>query len=528
MKISRKAAAFGLAVLGVAATAAAIGGTAAHSSTANLAAAVAAQPSLTGCTSSKGKLTYGIAGAGITALDPNTISFAGQAPLQTLLYDGLTKYDKTMQAVPDLATSWKSSKDLMHWSFTLRRDARYANGRPFTSADARANLLRVLDPAVASQAQGNVADIRSVHTNGKWGLTIRLGHPSALLPTALVDVKMSDTDDISSLNKTGNGTGPYKVANFVPGQNLTLVPNTHYFGGTPCLKEIDFIREPDTTSMVTDFKSGKLGMVWQVPPVDIPAVKSSSSAFLVPVGISSAHVWEVDTTSPPFNDIRARQALSYVIDRKTMVQAAFFGLATPSYANEVISQTSPFYDKSLKPYTFSLAKAKQLFDAAGVKPGTTFTFWALAGRRDEWITMAQILQQDLKQIGLNLTIVRSDVSTWLSKFYPAGKSYPGYIIANYFSLPPNPSYAFSQVQYGACECNWKNATFEALAQKAVGEPSVAARSKIYDQMQAIESQQSPIMVIAHQTNIVAYLKGLTGAWEDAQGNVHLEAAKLAS
>ena len=527
MKMSRKAAAFALAVLCAAAVAAALGGTAAHSSTANLAQAVAATPSLTGCTSSKGKITYGIAGAGITALDPNTISFAGQAPLQTLLYDGLTKYNKAMQPVPDLATSWKSSKDLMHWSFTLRNDAHYANGRQFTSADARANLLRVLDPAVASQAQGNVADIRSVHTNGKFGLTIRLGHPSALLPTGLVDVKMSDTTDLGSLNKTGNGTGPYKVANFVPGQNLTLVPNTHYFGGTPCLKEIDFIREPDTTAMVTDFKSGKLSMVWQVPPVDIPAVKSNSTAFLVPVGISSAHVWEVDTTAAPFNDVRARQALSYAINRKTMVQAAFFGLATPSYANEVISQTSPFYDKTLKPYTFNLTKAKQLFDAAGVKPGTTFTFWALAGRRDEWITMAQILQQDLKQIGLNLTIVRSDVSTWLSKFYPAGKSFPGYIIGNYFSLPPNPSYAFSQVQYGACECNWKNAQFEALAQKAVGTPDVAARSKIYNQMQGIESSQSPVMVIAHQTNIVAYLKGITGAWEDAQGNVHLESARVA-
>ena len=141
--------------------------------------------------------------------------------------------------------------------------------------------------------------------------------------------------------------------------------------------------------------------------------------------------------------------------------------------------------------------------------------------------MAQILQQDLKQIGLNLTIVRSDVSTWLSKFYPAGKSFPGYIIGNYFSLPPNPSYAFSQVQYGACECNWKNAQFEALAQKAVGTPDVAARSKIYNQMQGIESSQSPVMVIAHQTNIVAYLKGITGAWEDAQGNVHLESARVA-
>jgi peptide/nickel transport system substrate-binding protein len=528
MTMSRKPAAFAAAAL-CAAAAIALSATSAQSRTATIdAGAAATAPSGTGCKTSHGKITYGIAGAGITALDPNTLAFAGQEPLQTLLYDGLTKWDKTMQAVPDLATSWKSSADLMHWTFTLRHGVRYADGRAFTSTDARANILRVLDPSVPSQARGNVADIRSVRTNGKWGLVIKLGHPSALLPTALVDVKMSDTTDIGNLDKTGNGTGPYKVANFVPGQNLTLVPNTHYWGGTPCLQEIDFLREPDPTSMVTDFKSGKLDMVWQVPPVDIPAVKTASSSVLTPTGVSGAHVWEVDTTSPPFNDVRARQALSYAIDRKTMVQTAFFGLATASYANDIISANNLFYDKSLKPHTFNLTKAQQLFAAAGVKPGTTFTFWALAGRRDEWITMAQILQQDLRKIGLNLNIVRSDVSTWLSKFYPAGKQYPGYIIANYFSLPPNPSYAFKQVQYGACECNWKDNTFEALAQKAIGTPNVTARTKIYDTMQAIEAQQSPVMVIAHQTNIVAFRKGIVGAWEDAEGNVHLEGARVAS
>ena len=69
----------------------------------------------TGCTSSKGTLKYGIAGAGIAQLDPNTLSFAGQVPLQTLLYNGLSKYDRNMDVVPDLATKWRASKDLKTW-----------------------------------------------------------------------------------------------------------------------------------------------------------------------------------------------------------------------------------------------------------------------------------------------------------------------------------------------------------------------------------------------------------------------------
>jgi len=160
-----------------------------------------------------------------------------------------------------------------------------------------------------------------------------------------------------------------------------------------------------------------------------------------------------------------------------------------------------------------------------VKQGTTFNFWALAGRRDEWITMAQILQQDLQKIGLNLSIQRSDVSTWLAKFFPAGKKYPNTIIANYFSMPPNPTYALKQGQFGSCECNWKNTTFEALALKAPGVVDLQARQKVYDTMQQIFSSYAPVMVIAHQTNIVAHQRTVQNAWEDAQGNVHLEEAR---
>ncbi len=474
-----------------------------------------------------GTLTYGIAGAGISALDPNTISFAGQEPLQTLLYNGLTKYAQDGSLQPDLATRWKSSKDLKTWWFWLRTGVRYANGRAFTSSDAVANILRVLDPAVASQARGPVQDFRSVRAITKYEIRIKLGSPSALVPYALTDVKMSDTTNVANLDKVGNGTGPYTVSNYVPGQSLTLVPSPHWFGGKACIAKIEFLREPDPTAMVTDFAGGKLSMIWQIPPASLRAVQSDGNASIVkPRSVSGAHVWELDTTSPPFSNPLARQALEYAIDRQAMVKAAFFGQAQASVADDLLSTTSPAYDKKLKPYTFNLQKAKQLFTQAGVKPGTTFTFWALAGRRDEWITMAEILQQDLQKIGLNLSIQRNDVSTWLGKFYPAGKSYPNTIVANYFSMPPNPTFAFQQGEYGNCECNWDNPKLESIAKQAAATADPAKRQALYDQMQSIYSQGAPVAVIAHQTNIVAAQKYVAGAWEDPADNVHLENARL--
>jgi peptide/nickel transport system substrate-binding protein len=375
---------------------------------------------------------------------------------------------------------------------------KYANGRPFTSADAVANILRVLTPSVASQARGNIKDIQSARATGKYQIRLRLGSPSAILPDQLALTMMSDTTDLTNVAKSGNGTGPYKVANFVPDQSLTIVPNPLYWGPQPCFKQITFVREPDPTSMVTDFTSGKLDLIWQIPVADVAKVASDTSAYIVkPRVVSATQAWEVDTTSPPFNNVLARRALSYAIDRKTMAKIAFLGQANPSVANDLLSTASTGYDKSLAPYTFDLNKAKQLFTQAGVQPGTTLTFWAQAGTNPEWITMAEILQQDLQKIGINLKIQQNDISTWLSKFYPAGKSYPGTIVANFLSLQPNPALGLSFATSGKCECNWNNSAYDGLLLQSLGASDPVQQQKIFDKMQVMFSQAAPVMVIAH-------------------------------
>lgn len=477
-----------------------------------------------------GILSYGLAGGGITALDPNTIANAAQWPLNTLVYQGLTTYDKNGNAVPDLATRWKHSADLKTWWFFLSHNAHYADGRLFTSADAVANILRVLDPTVPSQARGNIKDFRSVRAINKFEIRIKTGSPSAIVPDQLFLTRMSDLQHPDQLNTVGYGTGPYMVQNFVPNQSLTLVPNPHYTGSDlQCFRKIVFLREPDPTSMVTDFTSKKLGIAFQVPLSAVPKINADKQASIIsPATISSLDAWEVDTTSPPFNNPLARQALSYAIDRVSMAKVALQGQGNPSLANVVINSQAPGYDKSLSPYTFNLQKAKQLFQQAGVAPGTTFTFWAEAGNHPEWVTEGEILQADLQKIGYNLNIVQNDPSTWLQKFYPNGKSYPGMIVANFLSLQPNTVLGLSFLGSHKCECNWNNSAFDALLLKAFGTADQATRTKITDQMQAMESQQSPILTIAHVTNIVAVQKGIDGVWEDPRGNVHLENAYFAN
>jgi len=484
---------------------------------------------VTGATSAckqHGTITMGVAGGVIPALDPNTIASAAQWTIQPLLYNGLTKYAHDGSVLPDLATKWKHSADLKTWWFFLRHNVRYANGRPFTAKDVVANVLRVLNPATASQARGNIKDVRSVDAIGKYEVRFKTGSPSSIFPDQIFLTKMSDVPNIASKDPklAGNGTGPYAVASFTPDQSLSLVPNPKYWGPAPCFSRINFVREPDPTSMITAFTSGKLDLAFQVPTSGVAKVQADKSAtILKPATISSVQAWEVDTTSPPFDNPAARQALSYAIDRATMVKVAFAGQATPTLTNSLVNPSNPAFDKSLPSYTFDLDKAKQLFTQAGVKPGTTFTF--LTDGTPEWTTMGEILQQDLQKIGLNLKIQQEDESTYLDQFYPAGRSYPGTIVANFLSLQPNPVLTLSFPTAGKCECNWNNAPYDLLLRKAFGSLN---RQAILNQMQQMVATQAPILTIASQTNIIAVSNKLTGVWQDPRGNLHIEDAQFGS
>ena len=147
--------------------------------------------SATTCTQ-HGTVTFGVAGGAIPALDPNTIASAAQWTIQPLLYNGLTKYAHDGSVLPDLAVSWKHSADLKTWWFFLRHGVKYANGRPFTAKDVVANVTRVLNPATASQARGNIKDVQSVRAIGDYEVRFKTGSPSSILPDQVFLTKMSD------------------------------------------------------------------------------------------------------------------------------------------------------------------------------------------------------------------------------------------------------------------------------------------------------------------------------------------------
>jgi peptide/nickel transport system substrate-binding protein len=473
-----------------------------------------------------GTLTVGAA-QGIPQLNPAIRTFAWEEALFPLLWNGLTKTDESGEVVPDLAESWEASDDQLTWTFKLREGVTFNDGSAFDADDVVATFDYYLDPATTTQEANKLAVVSDVVAVDPTTVEFTLSEPIAVFPLGIVWVKMLDTESLDTIDKEPIGTGPYKVSEFTPDSSLTLVPNDEYFGDAPALDSIEFVKTAESTSAVTALRSGDLDVLWSVPQGDVGQFESGGDISLVrPNTPSQWPSWEMDTTSAPFDDVRARQALAYATDREAILDAAYAGQGTISTTNNALGDENPWFGGELTDYSYDLDKAQQLFAEAGVEEGDTITWWGVAGQYPEWNTSGEILQASLEEIGITLEIDNNDIGTWVDKFYPAGKSYPAMIVPNFQSTPPEPAYSLNFYQEGRCECNWTSPEFAAAYTAAIAEPDEALRKEKWAAVQEIVNQEVPLIVPLQATVVTAVGPGVSGVWVEGGGQLHLESAGL--
>lgn len=471
-----------------------------------------------------GTLTVGAA-QGIPQLNPAIRTFAWEEVLFPLLWNGLAKTDESGEVVPDLAESWEPSPDQKTWTFRLREGVTFSNGTEVTADAVVAAFEYYLADTTATQEKNKIAAVTGVVATDPLTVTFTLAEPIATFPAGIVWVKIIDVASLDTIDREPIGTGPYTVEAFTPDDSLTLVRNDGYFGEAPSLDRIEIVKAAESTSAVTALRSGDLDVLWSVPQGDVAQFEGDGQISLVrPDNPSQWPSWEMDTTSPPFDDIRARQALAYATDREAILEAAYYGQGTVSPTNNALGEANPWYGGDLTDYSYDLDKAKDLFAQAGVTEGSTLTWWGIAGQYPEWNTSGEILQASLKEIGITLDIQNNDIGTWVDAFYPAGKTYPAMIVPNFQSTPPEPAYSLNFYLEGRCECNWVSAEFQQAFTAAVAEPDDAARAQKWGTVQEVVNAEVPLIVPLQSTVVSAVASEVGGVWVEGGGQLHLESA----
>lgn len=477
-----------------------------------------------------GTLTVGAAHP-ISQLNPAVSTFAWEQTLYSLLWNGLTRWSQDGTLKPDLATRWEASPDQRTWTFTLRDDVRFHDGSPLTARRVAAAFEYYLDPRTVTQQRVKIQDIARVEAVDETTVRFELARANAVLPQAIADVRVIDVANLPEINRRPNGTGPFRLRAFVPDDHVSLARNDDYFGGRAALQGIELVKAVDATAGATALRAGDLEGLYDLPIGDAKQVDSDPDVSLVlNEPYAWAQTWKLDTSSPPFDDVKARQALSYATDRRAILQKAYRGIGQIAPTNDLVPPDSDAYASSgLTEYPYDLGKARELFAEAGVKEGDSITWWGPAGIQPEKTISAQILQASLAEIGIKLRIENREVSAWTPKFIPPGQRYPGLIAPTGSAAPLEPAFMLSAVRLGRCECNWDEPTFERDFQAALGIGDAARREQAWGEIQGMVSSEVPVLIPLLTTMVSAARSDVAGVWS-AQGGtqLHLEDAGFVS
>ncbi|MET7990607.1 ABC transporter substrate-binding protein [Amycolatopsis sp. NPDC005232] len=357
---------------------------------------------------------------GFTA-EPANFDFThadGAAIPQALLYnvyEGLVKLDAQGRIVPLLAKSWTVSPDRKTYDFQLQPGVKFSNGAPFTASDVKFSLLRVkTDWTISIKSAMDVVDhvdvvspdharvVLSKPSNGwLFSLTSRLG--AMFSPTGVADLANKPV-----------GTGPYEVASRRRGDSIVLKENPAYWGREPAYSTVVLKYIADPTALNNALLSNGIDVISSLTSADSIPQFEGDDRFTVLQGTTNSEVTlAFNNQRAPLNDPRVRQALTYAIDRKAVLDLVFNGRGT--LIGSMVPPTDPWYEDLSGVYRYDPAKAKQLLAEAGVK---NLNLRLRIPNLPYAVSAAQVVQSQLADVGVRTTIEPLDFpAVWLKQVF---------------------------------------------------------------------------------------------------------------
>jgi oligopeptide transport system substrate-binding protein len=468
-----------------------------------------------------------------TTLDPAAQGDIGSAAVSAQLFEGLTAFDPDLNVRPALAESWDVLDGGRRIVFHLRPDLVFSDGSPITGEDVVRSWLRIVDPDLPSPLVSLIGDVEGalayargenddpssvgLSANG-LDVEVRLTRPAAdfvsvvASPTFAV-VPPGVGEDQRALEPAGFvGSGAYNLQTVTP-EKTTIVANEHYWAGRPAIPTIELVHDIGGRSPVQAFEDGDVDLA-NVFPFD--ATWISYDEALGPQlrqGASlSTNYYGFDTSRPPFDDARVRQAFAKAVDWRRLVSlvagqtsTVATGMVPPGIPGRSDADFLPDYDPDA---------ARALLDEAGYPGGRGFpaTTFMTFGSPFDAATVAEIKRE--LGIDLNYETSTGDYFTRLAQDPPQMWSM-GWV-ADY----PNPN-DFLGILLGTGSSNnygrWSSPEFDAAITDALGTTDPATARAAFDRAEAIVRDDAPVIPLSNDTEWKLAREGLLGAQENGLG-----------
>ena len=422
----------------------------------------------------------GFASSTTDTLDPPKGSNSTDYSRGTTFYNGLTVLDEHLAPQLDLAEAIENDKATL-WTIKLRKDVRFHDGKPLTSADVVYSLMRHKDPAVGSKARSLADQMVEVKANGPNEVQIKLASPNADLPVVFgISHFLIVRDGTTDFSKA-NGTGPYKCKEFQPGIRSVGVRNDEYFKpGKPYVDEVEHIGITDEAARINALLSGDVQLAGGINPRSAKQIQSAEGFALFETKAGGYTDLVVRLDAKPTGNLDFVTALKFLFDRQQIKNTVYRNFAVIGN-DQPIDPSNRYYNADLPQRPFDLDKAKFYFQKSGV--GSTKLPVTVSPAADNSIEMAELMQQAGAKIGLNLDVKRVPADGYWSNYWmkqPIG----------FGNINPRPSAdvlftLFFKSDAAWNESAWKDDKFDQLLLAARSETDEAKRKQMYGDMQAL-------------------------------------------
>lgn len=358
----------------------------------------------------------------------------GQRFMGYTVYDSLIEWDlssaeKPSDIIPGLATSWgldPADTTKTKWIFKLRQGVKFHDGSEFDAAAVVWNLEKLLnkdapnfDPRQSAQGRSRIPAVASYKAVDPYTVEITTKVPDATLPYQLAWILMSSPAQWEKVGKsweafakTPSGTGPWKLASFVPRERAELLPNKDYFDKAmvPKLDKLVLVPLPEANARTAALKSGQVDWI-ESPSPDVVTDLKKSGFQIVTNSYPHNWTWHLSRVEgSPWNDIRVRKAANLAIDREGMKEL-LSGLMIP--AEGFFPPGHQWFGNPTFKLKYDVEAAKKLMAEAGYgpnKPLTTKIIISPSGSGQmSPLPMNEFMQQNLAEIGIK---VEFEVMDW--------------------------------------------------------------------------------------------------------------------
>ena len=448
----------------------------------------------------------------LDSLDPHKAVAAGTKEVLYNIFEGLVKPDKDGNLVAAVAESYEISEDGTTYTFVLRPNVLFHNGKTVTAEDViyslkrSAGLLDTSDPEVQTVAALSVIQTieSTVNSEGREEITIRLSSPNTELLGYLTcsivpcDYTKQDTEPV--------GTGPFVFSSYTPMDSVVIVRNDSYYGQKAHLEKVTFQISESTDAAFVELLAGNIDIF---PYLTEDQAAQLAGQYNIEIGdMSLVQGLFLNNAAAPFDNPLVRQAMCHAVDRQGIIDMISGGHGT-IIGSGVYASFGAYYDESLAGrYEYDVEKAKALLKEAGYGDGFSFTI-VVPSNYSYHISTAQVIVQQLKQVGIEAKIQQIEWASWLSDVY-ADHNFEATIIGLDSQLAPSDILKYYISGSPKNFINYENDAFMQTYEKAVQTTDAEQKKQYYKELQRYLADDAASVFIQSPALLVAVNPALDG------------------